>query len=125
MSYVIIFLLTLLSCFLFDKLRVYRIVTSLTASYKEQMAVMTAKDLNDEERQKKLMALIPQQLKGLLKLIGGILLFISPFFLYLLLSPYTEYLEASMLYSLYGIGVSLLAVLLYIWFKKRNGVHKD
>ena len=125
MSYLIIFLFTLLSCFLFDKIGVYPILRSLTQSYKEQMAVMTAKDISDEERQKKLLALIPGQLMALLKLIGSILLFISPFFAYIALAPYSSYFDTPTLYSIWGIGISLVAVVLYIMIKKRYGVHKD
>ena len=86
---------------------------------------MTAKDISDEERQKKLLALIPGQLMALLKLIGSILLFISPFFVYIALEPYSSYFDTPTLYSIWGIGISLVAVLLYIMIKKRYGVHKD
>lgn len=86
---------------------------------------MTAKEITDEERQKKLLALIPQQLWALLKLIGSILLFISPFFVYIALEPYSSYFDTPTLYSVSGIGVSLVAVLLYVLIKKRYGIHKD
>jgi len=89
------------------------------------MAVMTAKDISDEERQKKLLALIPGQLISLLKLIGSILLFISPFFIYIALAPFSTYFDTPTLYSLFGIGISLVAVVLYILIKKRYGVHQD
>ena len=86
---------------------------------------MTAKDISDEERQKRLLALIPGQLMALLKLVGSILLFISPFFIYIALAPYSTYFDTPTLYSIWGIGVSLVAVLLYILIKKRYGLHKD
>lgn len=125
MTYLLIFAFTLVSCFLFDLIGVWPIVQKLTGSYKDQLSVMTDKSMSDEERQKKLLALIPGQLGNLMKLIGGILLFISPFFIYILLAEYSEYFKTEVLYSLLGIGASLVAVAVYIWFKKRYGVHKD
>jgi len=124
-SYLIIFVFTLVSCFLFDLIGVWPIVTKLTGSYKDQMMIMTDKQMSDEERQKKLLSLIPGQLTNLAKLIGAILLFISPFFIYILLSEYSDYFHLETLYSLLGIGASAVAVITYIWFKKRNGLHQN
>ncbi len=62
---------------------------------------------------------IPKQLGYLLKLIGSILLFISPFVLIFVLERFTASIDSEVLYSLEGIAVSMGAVLLYIFLKKQ------
>lgn len=125
MTYLIVFAFTLVSCFLFDLIGVWPVVKKLTGSYKDQMKIMTDKQMSDEVRQKELLALIPGQLGNLLKLIGAILLFISPFIVYIFLADYSDFFQLEVLYSLLGIGASVVAVVLYIWFKKRNGIQQN
>jgi len=79
---------------------------------------MGSKDLNDEEKQKALMKQVSKQLGYLLKLIGSILLFIAPFLLIFLLERFFAAINSDVLYTLNGILVSLLAVVLYIAIKK-------
>jgi drug/metabolite transporter (DMT)-like permease len=95
------------------------LVQKLTVSYKTQLEVMRNRDLSDEEKQKLLMQQTPKQLGYLLKLIGSILLFISPFVLIFVLEKYVDSIDSADLYSFQGIAVSLGAVLLYLLLKKQ------
>lgn len=118
MTYLIIFGLTILSCFIFDNLGMVALVRDLTGSYKSQIQVMQNKDLSDEEKQKALMKQVSKQMGYLLKLIGSILLFIAPFLLIFVLERFSTDIHSEVLYTLNGILVSLLAVVLYIAIKK-------
>lgn len=118
MSYILIFGLTVLSCIIFDNLGMLALVSNLTASYQKQIQVMGNKGLSDEEKQKALMSQVSKQLVLLLKLIGSILLFIAPFALIFLLERYIPSINSNVLYTLNGILVSVLAVVLYIVIKK-------
>lgn len=80
---------------------------------------MGNKDISDEEKQKALMQQVSSQIVYLLKLIGSILLFISPFLLIFLLERYFPNINSEALYSIKGISVSVLAVVLYIVLKKQ------
>ena len=119
MIYFIIFILTILSCLIFDNLGVVALVRKLTNSYKSQLTAMKDTNTSDEEKQKLLLQQVSKQMGYLLKLIGSILLFISPFLLLFLLEQYFTSLDVSALYSLVGISVSLVAVVLYIVLKKQ------
>lgn len=119
MIYLLIFVLTLLSCLIFDNLGIVALVSNLTQSYKTQLRVMGARDITDEEKQKALMQQISKQVVYLLKLIGSILLFIAPFMLIFLLERYFSNLHSEVLYSLWGILTSVIAVVFYIVVKKQ------
>jgi hypothetical protein len=96
-------------------------VKTLIASYREQMAVMGSKTLDDEEKQKALLKQLPVQMLNLFKLILGIVLFISPFILFILFDRYIFPVKAEVLYQVDGILVSCIAVILFIVFKKKHG----
>ena len=119
MVYILIFILTLLSCFIFDNLGIVALVKNLTSSYKSQLQVMSDKAISDEEKQKLLMQQVSKQIVYLLKLIGSILLFISPFALIFVLERFFPEVNSAVLYSLEGILISVLAVVLYIVLKKQ------
>ncbi len=119
MIYLLIFILTVGSCLIFDNLGIVALVNNLTGSYKTQIKVMGNKDISDEEKQKALMQQVSSQIVYLLKLIGSILLFISPFLLIFLLERYFPNINSEALYSIKGISVSVLAVVLYIVLKKQ------
>ncbi|MEX0291109.1 MAG: hypothetical protein AB3N14_18545 [Flavobacteriaceae bacterium] len=119
MIYLLIFILTLLSCFIFDNLGIVALVKNLTSSYKSQLQVMGDKELSDEEKQKALMQQVSKQIGYLLKLIGSILLFIAPFALIFILERFFPGINSAVLYSLEGILISVLAVVLYIVLKKQ------
>ena len=119
MIYLLIFFLTILSCLIFDNLGMVALVKNLTSSYKSQIRVMGNKDISDEEKQKVLMQQVSKQIGYLLKLIGSILLFISPFVLIFILEQFLPEVKSELLYSLKGILASILAVVLYIVLKKQ------
>lgn len=95
------------------------LVRNLIASYKAQFETMTSKVLDDEAKQKALMGLITKQMTYLAKLIFSILLFVAPFGLFFLLEYFFPQFDSSYLYRLEGIGISILAVLIYIIIKKQ------
>lgn len=119
MTYFIIFILTLASCLIFDNLGILGLVRKLTGSYKSQLTAMRDPNTSDEEKQKLLLQQVSKQLGYLLKLIGSIVLFISPFLLLFLLENYIPSIQTAALYSLIGIAISLVAVVLYIVVKKQ------
>lgn len=121
MSYIVIIALTVLSCLIFERLGLLTKVKTLTDSYRRQLAIIQDKTISDEERQKQMLAQSKQQLILLLTIIFYIILFISPFILYTVVASYTEWLKIEILYSLYGIIVSVIAVVLYILAKKIYG----
>ena len=119
MSYLLIFFLTILSCFIFDNLGMVALVKNLTSSYKSQIQVMGNKHISDEEKQKALMKQVSIQIVYLLKLIGSILLFISPFLLIFILERFFPGVKSEALYGIEGILASVLAVVIYIVLKKQ------
>ncbi len=119
MIYITIFILTILSCLIFEKLGVVALVKNLTNSYKSQLTVMKDPNTSDEEKQKVLLTQVSKQMGYLLKLIGSILLFISPFLLLIVLEKFIPSIDVSALYNLYGILTSLIAVVIYIVLKKQ------
>ena len=119
MNYFLIFILTICSCLIFDNLGFKPLVRNLIASYKEQFTTMTSKVMDDEAKQKALMGLITKQMAYLAKLIFSIMLFVAPFGLYFLLAHFFPQFDTSYLYQLEGIGVSILAVFIYIILKKQ------
>lgn len=121
MIYFIIFTLTILSCVIFDSLGIPTTLRRLSNSYKLQLSSFNSKTLNDEEKQKVLLSQVPVQLLCLLKLIWGILLFISPFLIFILVDNNFIQLEAEVIYRFEGIMISIIAVFLYILLKKRYG----
>ena len=118
MTYILIFGLTAVSCLIFDNLGLIRLVSNLMASYKSQIQVMKNQELSDEEKQKALMKQVGRQILYLLKLIGSIFLFIAPFLLIFVLEKFYPAVNSNVLYTLNGILVSVLAVVLYITIKK-------
>lgn len=82
---------------------------------------MSDKNLTDEERQKELMQLIPIQLKGLGKLILGIVLFVSPFFSLFILQNLSPTLNPNILVTWWGLLLPVVTVVFYIMIKKRYG----
>lgn len=126
MDYLLIFILTVCSCLIFDNLGFMALVRNLVSSYKEQFKTMANKELDDEAKQKALMGLISKQMGYLVKLIFSILLFVAPFALFFLAERFFAQLDSNILYRLEGISISILAVVLYIIFKKQYvRLHKN
>lgn len=95
------------------------LVKNLTNSYKLQVKVLQDKSKTDEEKQKELLRQISKQIIYLFKLIGSIILFISPFLSIFIIDELFNSKHSETLYSLGGILASLIAVVLYIIIKKQ------
>ncbi|MCM4172547.1 hypothetical protein DHD32_13735 [Arenibacter sp. TNZ] len=95
------------------------LVKNLTNSYKFQLKALQDKTKTDEEKQKELLHQISKQIIYLLKLIGSIILFISPFISIFVIDELFNSTHSETLYSLGGTLVSLIAVVLYIIIKKQ------
>ncbi|RAJ16064.1 hypothetical protein LV92_00768 [Arenibacter echinorum] len=119
MIYSLIFIITILSCIIFDNLGIITLAKNLTNSYKLQLKVLQDKTKTDEEKQKELLRQISKQIIYLLKLIGSIILFISPFLSIFIIDELFKTTYSETLYSLGGILASLIAVVLYIILKKQ------
>lgn len=119
MDYFIVALLTIFSCLIFEKLGIPGLVLKLGNSYRSQLQAMQNKALSDEDKQKILLQQTPKQLLYLAKLVGGIILFISPFILIVLFDNSIPWFQSVVLYSIPGILVSIAAVFLYILLKKQ------
>ncbi|WP_276390825.1 hypothetical protein [Eudoraea chungangensis] len=121
MPYLVVILLTVLSCVLFDKSKIKNSLDELLKAYKEQFRVMSDKSMADDQKQKELMQLIPKQLKGLGKLIFGIVLFISPFLSLFVLEYLNPELNPNILVTWWGLLLPILTVFVYIILKKKYG----
>lgn len=119
MIYSLIFIITILSCIIFDNLGIITLVKNLTNSYQFQLKALKDKTKTDEEKQKELLRQISKQIIYLLKLIGSIILFISPFLSIFIIDELFKTTNSETLYSLGGILASLIAVVLYIILKKQ------
>ena len=119
MIYSLIFIITILSCIIFDNIGMITLVKNLTNSYKLQVKVLQDKSKTDEEKQKELLRQISKQIIYLFKLIGSIILFISPFLSIFIIDELFKTTYSETLYSLSGILASLIAVVLYIILKKQ------
>ena len=119
MIYSLIFIITILSCIIFDNIGMITLVKNLTNSYKLQVKVLQDKSKTDEEKQKELLGQISKQIIYLFKLIGSIILFISPFLSIFIIDELFKTTYSETLYSLSGILASLIAVVLYIILKKQ------
>ena len=69
MIYIIIIILTLLSCFIFDNLGVHILVQKLVKSYIAQFKLITDNTIDDEVKQKQLLTQISQQIGLIIRLI--------------------------------------------------------
>lgn len=121
MAYLVLVVLTVISCILFEYSGISKIVNNLMTAYRQQFAVMSDKSLKDEEKQKQLMNLIPRQLLLMGMLILGILLFIAPFFSLFLLNFMDEDLNPDILVTWWGIVIPIITVLFYIYTKRFYG----
>lgn len=127
MVYFVLVVLTLISCILFEYTGTSNILKNLTSSYSKQFAVMSDKNLEDNDKQKQLMSLIPKQLLLMGKLILGILIFIAPFLSLYILKFVDQELNPNILVTWWGITIPMVTVIFFIYIKRfyanlqRNG----
>lgn len=108
----------MLSCLIFENLHVMRTVNELTNSYKGQLSVMQDKTLDDDQKQQALLKHVGQQMKYLILLFVKLIGFVSPFIVYVLSGYFVEEVNIEFLYSVTGIITSVVAVFIYIIFRK-------
>ena len=107
-----------MSCIIFESTGLISKLTELMASYKRHLSVMLNKELEDEEKQKRMFSEIGQQVKLLAISTILILLIISPFLIYILADTLYFNIGYELLYSFTGLGISILTVLFYLAIKK-------
>ncbi len=117
----ILVVLTLMSCILFEYSKLSDTLKALIASYKKQFQVMSNKSITDEAKQKQLFEQIGKQLILIAKLIFGIVLFIAPFLSLFLLQRYEKTLNPDILITWWGILIPIITVILYILIKRSYG----
>lgn len=121
MIFILIGALSILSAFLFDKLRAWDTVLKLKRSYLKQFDVLRDKSLNDDLRQKELFKNIWFQLKHLSILLIKLVISISPMGL-LVISGYCFHnFDQNDIYGFSGIMISSSAFILYILVRKYYG----
>ncbi|MGB5668835.1 MAG: hypothetical protein WBM53_18510 [Maribacter sp.] len=121
MIYIVLVVLTVLSCILFEYSKLSATLKDLIASYKLQFKVMSDKTLDDQTKQKQLLYQISKQLILIGKLILGIVLFIAPFLSLFILQLFDEKLNPDILVTWWGITIPTVTVIMYIIFKRYYG----
>jgi hypothetical protein len=110
--------LSILSAFLFEKLKAWGTVLKLKHSYLEQFGVLRDNNLNDDLKQKELFKNISFQLKHLSILLIKLLISISPMGLLVISAFYFDNLDPNDIYGFSGIMISSSAFILYILVRK-------
>lgn len=121
MVYLLLIILTILSCILFEYSKLSNTLIALKAAYALQFKVMSDKSISDEAKQKMLLSQIFNQLVLLGKLIFGIFLFVAPFLSLFLLERFWSSLNPDILLSWYGIVIPILTAVFYILIKRSYG----
>ncbi len=119
-EFVLIFILTLISCFIFERLQFISDSSELITSYQAQFHIMSNKELSDDVRQKQLFMQITKQLRLLAMLVLKLILVIFPFILIYLLEGLGLPLQTSKFFSTIGIIISTGAVISFIFYKRLN-----
>ncbi len=120
-EYSVIFIGTLVSCLVFDKLQLLSTSRLLLDSYKESFAIMGNKTLEDDTRQEQLLDGVKTQLALLIKLIFKIVIVLLPFGTLYILEQIGFDLAFKKLFGVTAILVSTAAVILFIFLKRRYG----
>jgi len=119
--YLLLIILTVLSCILFEYSKVPDTLKALKAAYALQFKVMSDKSISDEVKQKMLLSQISKQLVLLAKLIFGIFLFVAPFLSLFILQQFWPSLNTDILLTWYGILIPIVTAALYILIKRNYG----
>lgn len=121
MVYLLLVVLTVLSCVLFEYSKLSDTIKALKAAYAKQFKVMSDKSISDEERQKLLLGQISKQLVLLGKLVFGIFLFVAPFLGLFVLERFWPSLNSDILLTWYGILIPVVTAVFYILIKRNYG----
>ena len=112
----LVFFATIVSCIFFELVAIKATVLKLFNSYREQLKILNSKELSEDEKQQALLKNVSFQVKFLLLLILKLFLFISPFLLLYVMSSWLHF-DASLLVTLEGLFISVVAVGFYILLK--------
>ena len=121
MVYLLLIILTVLSCILFEYSKLSDTLKALKAAYALQFKVMSDKSISDEVKQKMLLSQISKQLVLLGKLIFGIFLFVAPFLSLFILEQFWSSLNPDVLVTWYGILIPVVIAGFYILLKRNYG----
>lgn len=121
MIYLLLIILTVLSCILFEYSKLSDTLKALREAYALQFKVMSDKSISDEVKQKMLLSQISKQLALLAKLIFGIFLFVAPFLSLFILQRFWASLNPDILLTWYGIIIPIVTAVLYILIKRNYG----
>ena len=121
MVYLLLVILTVISCILFEYSKLSDTLKALKAAYALQFKVMSDKSIPDEEKQKMLLSQISKQLVLLAKLIFGIFLFVAPFLSLFILQRFWASLNPDILLTWYGIVIPVVTAVFYILIKRNYG----
>jgi hypothetical protein len=116
-TFFIIFILSLLSCFIFFKIKVDHTIKVLIKSYHQQIKITFDKTLEDTEKQKELFRSIKTQLKYLSILSIKLVLSIVPFCALHFLHFIGINFNLNDLTSAQGITASIISITLFIMLK--------
>lgn len=121
MVYLLLVVLTILSCILFEYSNLSNTLKALKAAYARQFKVMSDKSISDEVKQKLLLGQISKQLMLLGKLIFGIFLFVAPFLSLFVIERFYPSLNPNILTSWYGILIPIGTAVFYVLIKRNYG----
>ncbi len=121
MEQIVLVILTVLSCILFEYAKLPDNIITLVNLYKQQFRVMSNKELTDEEKQKLLLQQISKQLLLIGKLILGIFLFVLPFLGLYGLEKINQNLNPNILLTWWGLLIPIVTVIFYIIIKRSYG----
>lgn len=121
MVYLLLVILTILSCIFFEYSKLGDTLKRLKTAYALQFKVMSDKSIPDEEKQKMLLSQISKQLMLLGKLTFGIFLLVAPFLSLLVLERFWPSLNSDILLSWYGIIIPMGTAVFYILIKRNYG----
>lgn len=106
----ILFALTLVSCFLVGIVKMKSTFSILKTSYQQQFKVLLDQSMDDQTKQHALLQSVQVQMKQLAILTIKLIITVSPFLLFYLFSP--DYLNH--IISFNGMVISLIAILTFI-----------
>jgi hypothetical protein len=114
LQYLLLSILTIISCLIFEHSSFMSKVKLLLHSYKVQFSVMKQNTVSDEVKQKLMLEQIGIQTKQLFLITLTIVLIILPFIVYIGLDHFFMNIGYETFYSIYGLFTSFAAVIFYL-----------
>ncbi len=114
MQYLLLSILTIISCLIFEHSSFMSKVKLLLHSYKVQFSVMKQNTVSDEVKQKLILEQIGIQTKQLFLITLTIVLIILPFIIYIGLDHFFMNIGYEAFYTIKGLITSIAAVFFYL-----------